>query len=690
MIRRLALIVPMILLAAQAAVGQVTKQDIDTAIDKNTLEHPYLYFSKADVATMRERAKTDRETGDILNRLVAEADRLIYTPVDYVIPYQGRNTRAGWTDADRNGDYDRHYNSSRGNAFTLAFVYQITGDEKYAKKAFEFADVFCDLPSWTMRAHEFPIIYSRIMPWNVPDDQPNFNFDHYNGDSARMMAAVYDWLYPALSVAQRDRIRGALIGNAITRVRGDYEYHWWAVAYRCNWCGVCNSGLGLAALALLTEDPQLTDVVAESYNRIGNMLSELGVDGDWQEGGGYWNYGVETSTFFADALNRATNGRFNLFNNKRLADNPVTFAVGINVAGTGALKFEDSGAGRLGDTYLINKLATETRDPVAAWYRANYFGDGDDIFDIIWPRPADKGKAPSWTSIKYGTIQWFVLRSDFTDTEKVTVAGKAGYNDDPHHGHLDCGQFEIHWRGNRYIEDIGSGSYDEKYFDDLRWNYPQANSEGHNVVSVNGEQQIPAKMRREPWKEGIGGDILDFRTSNARDYVLMDPTNAYPKQELKKWRRHIVLDKPLVTVVLDEVSCDRGDEIEARFHQGVDDVTYTDDYALLKARNGTMALIPAVEGDFTFRQGRHACQPVNATRNFFWINYFGTVVKASGTDNLVGTIVVPVADGAEAQRIADSVKLQRTSGGAALSFVQNGKTFSYTYEKGKDGLVLAK
>ena len=92
------------------------------------------------------------------------------------------------------------------------------------------------------------------MPWNVPDDQVNFNFDHVNGDSARMYAAVYDWLYPALTEAQRDRIRGALIEKVVTRVRGDWEYHWWAVAYRCNWCGVCNSGVGLTGLALLTED----------------------------------------------------------------------------------------------------------------------------------------------------------------------------------------------------------------------------------------------------------------------------------------------------------------------------------------------------------------------------------------------------------------------------------------------------
>ena len=36
------------------------------------------------------------------------------------------------------------------------------------------------------------------------------------------------------------------------------------------------------------------------------MFNELGIDSGWQEGGGYWNYGVHTSSFFADALKRLT------------------------------------------------------------------------------------------------------------------------------------------------------------------------------------------------------------------------------------------------------------------------------------------------------------------------------------------------------------------------------------------------
>jgi len=687
--KKMLVVAIMVLLAASTAFCDITKDDIDKVIDKGALKHPYLYFNEDDKADILDRIKNDPESSDIMQKLTAEANRLLYTPVERELPVQGRNTRADWTENDRNNKYEDFFYSGRNNALTLAFVYQMTGDKRYADKAYEFAWAFCDLPSWTQRAHEFPVIYSRIMPWGVNDDQVNFNFDHINGDSGRIMAAVYDWLYPALDLGQRDRIRGALIEKVVTSVRGDWEYHWWAWAYRCNWCGVCNSGVGLTGLTLLTEDPHLTDIVAEAHNRINSMFNELGEDGGWQEGGGYWNYGVHTSTFFADALKRLTKGKHNLFKNERLKNNPVSFPIYISVDQGVALKFEDSGANRIGSQHLVNKLAMETKSAETAWYREEFFGAGNDIFDIIWPRPTIKSREPKEASRHFRTINWWVMRDGFKNSDALTVAGKAGLNDDPHHGHLDIGHFVIYWNNKAFIRDIGSGSYDEKYFDDMRFDYPQASSIGHNLISVNGEKQLSAKMRKQPWKEGIGGDVLEFRSSKTRDYVIMDPTNAYPKEELSKWRRHVAYDKPDVTVIVDEVTCDRGDEIRARFHPGVR-VDVKDGYVLLTDSSGMMALIPANDASFDIEKGRHACQPVNATRKFFWIDYFDTVVKAPAATTVLATIITPVENEAEAKAIANSVKRSSSSGGLELSFAKDGKTLTYSFDKKADGLVLAK
>jgi hypothetical protein len=530
------------------------------------------------------------------------------------------------------------------------------------------------------------------MPWNVSDDQVNFNFDHYNGDAGRMMAAVYDWLYTGLVEAQRDRIRGALIEKVVTRVRGDYEFHWWATAYRCNWCGVCNSGVGLTGLALLTENPQLTDIVAESYNRINSLFNELGVDGGWQEGGGYWNYGVHTSTFFADALKRATNGKYNLFENERLKNNPAAFPIYISLPGRKSLNFEDSGGGSyIGSTHLINKLASETGNAEAAWYSNELLGEGNDIFDIIWSKPDIQPKEPKPSSKHFRTIDWWVMRSDFKNPSKVVVAGKAGMNDDPHHGHLDIGHFIVYWQGEYFIQDKGKeGGYDEKFFDDARWEYPQASSEGHNVIFVNEEKQIPGKLRKQPYNYEVGGKVEDFQTSEKRDYVRMNPTKAYPNKELKNWKRHVVLEKPEIAVVLDEITANPGSKIEVRFHPGVD-FEIQNDFVFLEGEKGKMALIPVVEQASALSQGKHAMQYVNATKDFFWIDYFDTEIKTKSNKTVVATIILPVENVQEAQKIANSKNITSDkSGNLSVSFSKNGINYKYEFDLIDNGLQLKK
>ena len=680
----LSLVMSLYILSAQA---QLSKSDIDKAIDISSLKHPYLYFTEQEKPELLERIRSDQESSDIFRKLKAEAKMWLAMPVDKNIPIQGKNTRAGWTEYDTDGKYAKYYSTNRNNAFYLAFLYQMTGEQKYADKAFEFADAFCDLTTWTQRAHEFPIIYTRIMPYNVPDDQVNFNFDHYNGDAGRMMAAVYDWLYPALNQAQRDRIRGALLEKVVTRVRGDYEFHWWATAYRCNWCGVCNSGVGITGLTLLTEHPQLTDIVAESYNRINSMFNELGVDGGWQEGGGYWNYGVHTSTFFAETLKRITKGKYNLFENERLKNNPTTFPLYISLPGGRSLNFEDSGGGSLiGSSHLINKLATETNNSETAWYRA-FLGVGNDIFDIIWPRPDIKAKAPESPSKHFRTLDWWVMRSDFKSPEKVLVAGKAGMNDDPHHGHLDIGQFVVYWQKEYFIQDLGRIGYDEKYFDEARFDYPEASSIGHNVLFVNGEKQISGKYYKQPYDYTVGGKVVEFRTTEDRDYVIMDPTNAYPKKELKQWRRHVVLDKPEVTLVLDEVQAKPGSKIEVRFHPGVG-YEVNEGFVMLNGVEGKMALIPLTNAEVV--PGRHASQFVNATKEFNWLDYFDTEVTAKEENTIIGTLILPIASADEAAKIIESLNVSMAKSGASVVFIKGGERFAFDFSASKEGLVLNK
>ena len=284
------------------------------------------------------------------------------------------------------------------------------------------------------------------------------------------------------------------------------------------------------------------------------------------------------------------------------------------------------------------------------------------------------------------------MRSSFTDLETVTRVCKAGRHTDPHHGHLDCGDWGVHWRGESYIRGIGNIPYDEKCFDDARWTYPQAGSQGQNVIFVNGEKQIPGKWRGKPMDESIGGDVLEYRYGENREYVLMDGTNAYPKQELRGWRRHLILDKPVVSVVLDEIKCTKGALIESRIHP-IGEVEVPDDHAylLLKGKSGKMALI-AVAGDpIRYVPDSHAYLPIQKDARLNKIPFVDMELTASGKEITISTIVVPVADASEARAISQSVKRTVSKDGAlTLSFIAKNHTHTYRYEPGKNGLVLAR
>lgn len=668
---------------SKSSVPVVTSDDFAQAIGDD-LQHPYLYFSSNEVPELRKQVTNDQKSKEIYNELLAEGKRLIFTPVEKQAPIVDKNPRYS-------GDwgYHRYIDRNRDYATLLAFLYQLTGEEQYAEKAFEFADVVCDVPNWEDRAHQFPIIYSRVMPWNVPDDQVVFNYDLYTGHTAHKMSVVYDWLYEWMDVRQRDRIRGALLEKAVLRVRGNWDYHWWAHAARCNWLTHCASGAGSAALALLTEDPQLIDVVAESYNRIWKTFDNIGQDGGWHEGVGYSAANQNWAVLYGVPLKRMTNGKYSLLHHPKIREHAISFFLWTLLPPDEKVNFGDTGHRVTRNSSTFNALADELQSPETAWYAKEICGDAqDDLWDIIFPTTTVEPALPEMKSRHFRSVHYVVMRSSFTDTETVTLATKAGRHVDPHHGHLDCGDWDVHWRGESYIRGIGNIPYDEKCFDDLRWTYPQAGSQGQNVIFVNGEKQIPGKWRGKPMDESIGGDVLEYRYGDDLEYVLMDGTNAYPKQELKKWRRHLTLDKPVVTVVLDEIECEKGALIENRIHP-VGDVEVSDDFLLLKGEEGMMALIAVADASVKYVPDHHAYLPIQKNATLKKIPYVDTELVASGKKTTIATIVVPVKDNAEALAISQSV--ERTvgkDGDFSLAFAFQGQSLEYKYQSTNDGLVL--
>lgn len=693
-------------------------------LGKTPRQHPYLIFSADEKPAMLQRIKADRHALEILEKLELEGRRYLYATVQPEAPRREIHTRYVGSD-----DYRRFVAENLDAATTLAFLYQLNGDAKYAAKAYEYAVVVAQQESWVQSPHTFDVIYSRVWPFGAKDDEVVFTYDITASSVSQKMSYIYDWLYTALDKHQRDRIRAALLDKAITRVRGNYEYFWWATAYKCNWSGICHTGLGLSALALLDEDPQLTDVVARSCEGIWNMIEHIGEDGGWQEGRGYWAYGLGESVLFMEAVKRATGGEVNFFKHRSLYPHPEDFGLYGMTAG-----FGDGTGMPVGESFVMNKLAQESGDPAAAYYVQRYVRPLDGLFDLIWPATTVKPEKPKEASKLFKSIDWAVLRKDF-GPEYMTIATKAGMNDDPHHGHLDCGTVCLTWQGLNFVGEVPRTPYDEKYFGEMRWDYLEARTSGHNVVMVNGEEQAEAKLKDQPWKTGIGGHITQYASEPSFAYVAMDPTHAYPGKELKQWNRWIVLDKDQnITIVLDKVGCAVGSEIEVRYHPGVENEVldnrvvlhpvmlqpdirgrqgantagesapataragaranrndgehrYTSPADTVNADNATggrggnrrsdLEMLPLFNGAFTVIKGRQPDVPITEEDRLTWVPYFSTLVKAPTTDNVIASVFYPAElKGREGNGI--QFKLESENGNPVVSYTLQGKAVKYS------------
>ncbi len=681
------------------------------AIDISELRHPYLYFTDKDKPQLLQRIHTDPESRAIMRGLLVEGNRLMKMPFSRRILSEPAHPRY-----ETGNEASTYVGLICDGALKLSFLYQMTGDTAYARRAIEFALAISDLPEWIMGAHAFDIIYPRVWPWNVPDDQVVFSYDLGSAKVARVLSTAYDWLSPVLSVPERDKIRNGLLEKAITRVRGNSDFHWWSTAYRCNWSAICYSGLGIAALALLKEHPRLADLVAECYNRINLTFDQIGDEGGWQEGRGYHAYMMSSGTYFMEPLKRLSRGKFNLFRHGKVFKHPFDFELYALSAA-----FGDGEPEPVGPTAAVNKLVDETQGSTSAWYRETFLKEGTDLFDILWPRSTVRPVEPAQKSMFFKNIDWAVMRSDFLDPSAVTIACKAGFNDDPHHGHLDCGQFILTWHGVPFIRDLGRMRYDEYYFNEDRYRYVMASGEGHNVVSVNGEQQIPAKTKNRPWLENIGGKILEFRSDDRRDYVLMDPTHAYPGRQLKKWRRHIVLEKPAVTLLLDEVGAEAGADIRARFFPGVGggDGAYIREQrlpygfsrregsALPRAEHGSfqvmknhvvlsdgknhmMALVPLVLGsEAAIVQDAVSAMAVAEDARLVEHPYVETGTTAKAALSILVTLLLPVNDQRDADAVARSATISSPQPDQVLvSVVRAEGPLRWTFDRTKDGYIL--
>jgi hypothetical protein len=486
-------------------------------------EHPRLLVKKADLAAFRQRLASGALPG-ILAEVKSRADQLLKTPAKPPAPARAITTGR----------------QIERQVMLLAAVYLATGDERYAKAAYEYMMFLDQFASWVSAGSKEPA-------------------DLMTASACLAVGLGYDWTYPALKQDQRERLRSLLVSKGLAPYVSAVEQGAWWAHERHNWNLVTNSGCAIGALAVLGEEPIADRALSLARENVTFVWNAMPADGGWEEGLGYWQYAMQHALLFAACLRTAVgtdDGVFSLPGIRQTGFFPVTFTGpdGSSVA------FCDDGTGAPGIP-IFYLLASEYRRPEFAWQRRKY-GRGAEPLDLFWmPDSTPDFDSASLPRTKlYESIGWAMMRANPAALDQdIYLAFKSG-DIKASHSHADINSFVLSAFGERLLLDPGAGPYVPDYWvSSKRYQFYQASTRGHNTILVNGQGQDPKSK----------GEIAAFESAPDYDWLLGRAGECYG-DALNAFDRVLVFVDRKYFVIMDDLQAPNDSDFQWLLHTRAD------------------------------------------------------------------------------------------------------------------------
>lgn len=536
---------------------------LDILLKRNN-KHPFVFGSQEIFDRLRKIYACGEKTEEY-----SHIEKLIKTADGYISKYPALNDSGTGLCTDMpasgygEGEYDeggRHADSeSRLLEIThLAFAYQMTLDEHYARLAYYYALGIIKRKHWG----------------------PG-HFLNCSGATTRLVM-IYDWLYNAWKELKLDTglikrgiyTHGLLHGfNSVILDTCDFPSPMQGTGWRFklkpdNWNSVCNSGMIVGSLCLLSEGVDEV-ITKEEYDKVTELLggcitstmqpnlvfTQYAPDGSYVESNSYWAYGTNNLVTSMAALYDSIGTDLGLHFACGF-DKTCYYAINSESAEFVGWNYHD-GSLYSQNTSCFNPLAVLSGNEELFALRQNQIKMGKDItvLDMLY-HPTVRGyKMPelSALSLDYAMegIDAFTVRSGW---EKGSLfAGIIG-GENPQsgsHTQLDSGAFVYHNLGKMWFCDLGSDNYNSVgiangcgYFG----NYAlyRRNAEGNNVLAL--------KSLTYGQRQGGRGVMTEHKSSDSASYAIIDNTDIYGDDKVKYARRGMLLTNNRQTLVIkDEV-----------------------------------------------------------------------------------------------------------------------------------------
>ncbi len=488
---------------------------------RNLKDHPRLFVRDWD--EMKAKAASDKMAQKWYANIKAEADSALGSKM------------ATYSVNDR-GNILESARKARNRIMPLAFMYKMTGEQKYFDRA-----------------------YAEMIEYGKWSDWSGFNSSLVTAEILQGYAYAYDWLYYDLTAAQRLEIENIVKKHALPDFIHNYEGVRTSTNFTTstiNWNPVCNASTIAWALASADDSPEIAEYILEKVPPlIQNALPPYAPEGAYPEGVSYWDYGTSFLIFATDFLENAFVEGF------ELPDNYVYWkAPGISDTADYAIYF-DGPAGRFnyGDcskghtsSVIMYWMANRFNKPYYAWWQDNrqinansYCGGYDAIAAIAWYDPDNAYYVDGAFELdKFytaaGEFNGAAMRSSWDESTALYTALQGGNNSE-NHQHLSLGTYIVDYMGKRFIRVLNYYSY---AIGGTKADVYYKRAESYNTLVVN-----PSAAADQ--KTNASAAIVDSYSSPKMAYSVLDLSKT--SDDLVSYNRGVMLgDKRGRVIVQDE------------------------------------------------------------------------------------------------------------------------------------------
>jgi len=524
--------------------------DLSATIQKG---HPYYFATREDFEKVKQYGRGENEIlTEIYSKVKKSADNNITTTpssVEVVKNNQAYNSRGA---------------ECRGIIANCALAYWVEGDEAYAQRAWDEAQVWIDLDSWGT--------YQYLC----------------NNEVVQGLAICYDWLYDWLSDDQKASLLKALkekhYNTMYDMLANPSSSKYSASFYRFyfgsnNHALLDNSATFMGAIPLLETDPQFYGFILEKiFDNLKPVVENWYPDSAWYEGIGYWGYTGEYMARWLTCMNTAFGTTYGL------GDLECIKGMGAYPAYVASSKYNfviNDGSYEQGrttsSTYL---LSTMSGNPSLEKYTLETQRSLNtlNVYDALaFKADVDYSKidVSSFPKDKFLRNFDMVTFRDTWDGSQETYGGMFVQDAAETHGVMNSGTIAFEALGEQWITNPGKDSYSlSGYFnnqqDGERWTYYFSRAEANGCLVIDPNEDGGHLIRP-------GDTINEFRTSERGCYAWADLTATYGRQAQSYKRGVEFMNDRTGLAVQDEVTLLKPQEVYAFYNLNRCDVEIAED-----------------------------------------------------------------------------------------------------------------